>query len=435
LSAPATTVRSIAICAVVCLGTALAASGSPLSQDPQGAEETFSQAEAALSAGDVEAALQMWDSILRQYPRSRFPDLMWRAAAATRAGEIEVRLGRADAAAARFVAVLDGEEPSIWTERARLGLATTLIWRDEWPAAFALLQSIVSAAETDRPGSDPVAARFAGELLSLGHRLWIRPSAGQQPWSRAGRWAAAGSLDKPIGVAAGRTTDVTVIDEGLQRVLLVGGDGTPATFPVADAVRSWRSPAGRDYVAAKGAVTAPLLAESFQFSVPDGSRQRPLGDIRAGASGGAGEWILLDGRMKQVLLFDSGGGYQGFLDLGPDGEPVDVARGPRGRIFVVEKKNREVLVFTPDGSLESGFRVDGWREPYAVAVDAAGFIYVLDRGTKRITVFDGYGAMRWTLGPTLPGGVELDDPRDIAVDASGRVLVADRGLSSIIVIE
>ena len=42
---------------------------------------------------------------------------------------------------------------------------------------------------------------------------------------------------------------------------------------------------------------------------------------------------------------------------------------------------------------------------------------------------------RWTLGPILPGGVELRDPRDIAVDAAGRVLIADRGLSAIIVIE
>ena len=134
------------------------------------------------------------------------------------------------------------------------------------------------------------------------------------------------------------------------------------------------------------------------------------------------------------MLFDRGGEYRGFLDL-QGGEPVDVARGPRGRLFVVEKDNREVMVFRADGSFESGFRVDGWREPYAVAVDAAGFIYVLDRGAKQISVFDGYGIPRWTLGPTLPSGVELRDPRDIAVDAAGRVLIADRGLSAVIVIE
>ena len=327
MSAPATAARLFAICVVVCLVAAPAASGSPLSQDPQQAETVYSQAEAALLAGDAEAALQMWNSILRQYPRSRFPDLLWRAAAATRAGEVEVRLGRADEAAAYFVAVLDGEEPSIWTERARLGMATTLMWRDEWPAAFRLLQSIVSAVETDRPGSDPIAARMAGELLSLGHRLWIRPAAGQQPWSTTGRWAPTGALDKPIGVASGGTTEVTVVDEGLGTVLLVSGGGTPATFAAPDAVRPWRSPAGRGYLAAKGAVTAPLFAESFEFSVPDGSRLRPLGDIRAGASSGAGDWILLDGRLKQVLLFTSDGRYQESLDLGPDGEPVDVARG------------------------------------------------------------------------------------------------------------
>ena len=135
------------------------------------------------------------------------------------------------------------------------------------------------------------------------------------------------------------------------------------------------------------------------------------------------------------MLFTPDGVYQGSLDLGPRGEPVDVARGPRGRLFVVEKENREVRIHAADGSFETGFRLDGWREPYAVAVDAAGFIYVLDRDLKRVDVFDSFGVIRWTLGPLLPGGIELRDPRDLAVDAGGRVLVADRGLASIIVIE
>ena len=77
--------------------------------------------------------------------------------------------------------------------------------------------------------------------------------------------------------------------------------------------------------------------------------------------------------------------------------------------FVVEKENREVRIHGADGSFETAFRLDGWREPYAVAVDAAGFIYVLDRGLKRVDVFDSFGVIRWTLGPMLPGGIELRD--------------------------
>jgi DNA-binding beta-propeller fold protein YncE len=123
------------------------------------------------------------------------------------------------------------------------------------------------------------------------------------------------------------------------------------------------------------------------------------------------------------------------LDLGPDGEPIDVALGPQGKVFVIEKRRREVRVFNPDGSLFTGFGYERWREPYALAVDAAGFVYLLDRGNRQIEIFDPELGAGWTLGPVLPGGVELRDPRDIAVDGSGRLLIADRRLSAIIVIE
>ena len=52
-----------------------------------------------------------------------------------------------------------------------------------------------------------------------------------------------------------------------------------------------------------------------------------------------------------------------------------------------------------------------------------------------IDVFDPEGVGRWSLGPFLPGGVELRDPRDIAVDGQGRVYVADRGLSVVVMVQ
>jgi len=41
----------------------------------------------------------------------------------------------------------------------------------------------------------------------------------------------------------------------------------------------------------------------------------------------------------------------------------------------------------------------------------------------------------WTLGPVLPGGIELGDPRDLTVDSTGRILIADRGLRTVVVVE
>ena len=39
------------------------------------------------------------------------------------------------------------------------------------------------------------------------------------------------------------------------------------------------------------------------------------------------------------------------------------------------------------------------------------------------------------LGPQLPGGVELRDPRDLAVDGTGRLYIADRGTGTIVILE
>ena len=60
---------------------------------------------------------------------------------------------------------------------------------------------------------------------------------------------------------------------------------------------------------------------------------------------------------------------------------------------------------------------------------------MLDRGLKRIDVFDQDGGVLWTLGPVLPGGIELGDPRDLTVDSTGRILIADRGLRTVVVVE
>ena len=40
-----------------------------------------------------------------------------------------------------------------------------------------------------------------------------------------------------------------------------------------------------------------------------------------------------------------------------------------------------------------------------------------------------------SIGPTLPGGLELRSPEDIAVDGHGRLLIADRGLAQIFILE
>jgi hypothetical protein len=403
----------------------------PPQQDGQG---RFDEAESLFAAGEADAALNMLDALADEFPRARYPTSPWRAAATARAGEIALALGRSDVAAARFVAVVDGEEPSLWTARAALGLATTLMWDRQWAAAATLLQEIVDTDRADGPGADPVAAGRAAARLTLLHRLWLRGAAGEQPWQRSGRYATGTTLARPIGVAAG-TDGVLVTDEDLDAAVFVDAQGNAATFAVADAEKPWWSNRGDAYVAARSVVSAPMRVESIPFAFADGGRRRAVDDIRAGAGTPTGAWLLIDNGSRSVMKFDAAGDFERTLDVGPDGRPVDVAVGPRGRIFVVEERGREVLVLDAAGNLSGGFAVDGWRRPSAVATDSLGHVYVLDRDLKRVDVFDPDGGIRWSLGPVLPGGVELDDPRDVAVDPSGRILIADRGLSAVVVIE
>ena len=399
------------------------------------AETLYFEAESAWDVGDVGGALRVFASLAEEFPATRYPDFMWRVAGRVRAGEIHLRLGEPDAAAAQFVQALEVEPPSCWSSRARLGLGITLIWQREWQAATNLLQTVVSSAESDSRDADPSAAALAGRLLSLSHRVWVRPATGQAPWQRAGRVAAAGSLDNPVGVAADDLGSLLITDEGLDAVLLIDSSGNSSRSLQQDVRRPWWSPSGMAYVGAKATVAAPQRGEHYQFVRPDGSRQREVRDVRAGANDTLGGWVLLDGDSDEVMLFTAAGEYVQSLDLGADGEPVDVGRGPRGELYVIERRSRSVRLFDPDGTMQGGFAFDGWRQPFAVAVDAVGHVYVLDRESKRIDVFGATGLRLWSLGPTLPGGIALQDPRDIAVDAAGRVFIADRKLSAVIVVE
>lgn len=431
-----TTIRSLIVgfLAVAGLMVGSTADGGAVEPSRQDAEEHYTAAEAMLAGGDAEEALQLFTAIVDNFPRTRYPLLSWRVAANVRAGQIEIELGRVDAGAARFVEVIDSETPSVWTTRARLGLATTLLWNREWKAAARLLQTIVDVSARSGPESDIVAYRDAEDRLTILHRLWLRAEAGERPWQQAGRYPVDFTFDRPIGIAAG-INGVLVTDEGNDLAVFFDSFDNAASFRVADPKRPWWGTSANGFVAAGPMVSAPLRTESFQFAYPESSRQRPLDDIRVGVGMPDGGWYLVDSEYRGVIRFGRDGTFDHILDTGANSEPVDLDRGPRGRLFVIEKRRREVLIFDAGGVLSAGFSYHDWREPYALAVDSIGYVYVLDRGLKRIDVFDQDGGFLWNLGPVLPGGIELGDPRDLTVDSTGRILIADRGLRTVVVVE
>ena len=431
-----TTIRSLIVGFLAVAGFIVGstADGGVIEPPRQDAEERYNAAEALLASGDAEEALQLFTAIVDNFPKTRYPLLSWRVAANVRAGQIEVDLGRVDGGAARFVEVIDSETPSVWTTRARLGLATTLLWNREWQAAARLLQTIVDVSGRSGPESDIVAYRDAEDRLTILHRLWLRGEVGERPWQQAGRYPVEFTFDRPIGIAAG-INGVLVTDEGKDLAVFFDSFDTAASFRVADPQRPWWGTSANGFVAAGSMVSAPLRTESFQFAYPESSRQRPLDDIRAGVGMPDGGWYLVDSEYRGVMRFGRDGTFDHILDMGANSEPVDLDRGPRGRLFVIEKRRREVLIFDAGGVLSAGFSYHDWREPYALAVDSIGYVYVLDRGLKRIDVFDQDGGFLWNLGPVLPGGIELGDPRDLTVDSTGRILIADRGLRTVVVVE
>jgi DNA-binding beta-propeller fold protein YncE len=413
-------------------------SGTTAALQESDAERRFYEAELLWIDGDSAGAASSFAAIVEQFPKSTHPMTVWRAAARVRLGEIDLRSGRVDAAASAFVKAIEDEPISPWTSRAQVGLAQVLQRRQEREAVVELLESVVAAAEVDEEAVDLEAAAVARRRLGLIHRVWVRPAGGLNPWQTSGRVPIGGEpLDRPIAVAASADGTLVITDEGADVVVIVNPQDPDSLTRVIeeDARRPWWDLEGQPYVAIKGGVLMPREEVRAQF--PDPERpDRALEDIVAGARGLAGEWILVSARNKSVANISASGSSLARLALvGTDPEPVDLASDSYGWLYVIDRDSRGVHRFRPDGTYEGGLASVEWEEPYALDVDALGNLYVLDRRTKKIDVFDAEGVSRWSLGPFLPGGVELRDPRDVAVDGQGRVYVADRGHSVVVMIQ
>lgn len=130
--------------------------------------------------------------------------------------------------------------------------------------------------------------------------------------------------------------------------------------------------------------------------------------------------------------------------------PVDVARGPDGRMFIVDFNNHRVLAVGEDGLAHvvvgTGFIGDGppgpAREsallhPSSIAFDRDGRMLLAAWHNYRIKRVDlAAGTLEDLVGSGEPGysgelgdaaGARLDLPSGLAVDAEGQVLLVDQG--------
>lgn len=384
------------------------------------------------------SALEEARTVLSRIPllfgRDRYPVLEARHQARVLSGRLSARLGDIPRAAAAFVRAIEDEPPSPWTSRARLGLAQALLQEGDWVAAADVLQRTLTASgQPGHPEADAAAAAEARRTLTLIHRLLIRPAGGQKPWQSARRLSLPGiQLKRPIGVAAAEDTTLIIVDKGLDVAIeVVPGGAVGLRRSVSDAGRPWFGLDGA-YVGDDGIVRRHEDSWSGTFSAPRGGDREPLKAVSAGAVGAFGQWYLLDPRQDRVAVFRPSGSF--IADLA-GGDPEDLAVDGTGRVFVLDRKKKEVSRYSANGSLEAAVSRQDWRKPQALATDALGRIYVLDRDTGRIDVLSGDFAQITSVGPDLPGGIQLDGPEDLAVDGTGRILVADPKLQAVVVVE
>ncbi len=404
-----------------------------LAASPQSDAATiFATAEGLLHTGRVADAQAAYARIVTGFPRATHPQLVWRAAARVRLGDLLWRAGEWRLAGAEYVDVIEFEPRSEWTSRASLKLAYVALAEEDWASAVDLLQRVVSA----RGGvADSSAASSARRALTLVERFHVRGANTSAPYVRASVINMGAEIDRPVAVAASADGQVLVIDEGTPAVLLKDPSRETASRLAYNAhSRPWWGTDGLPYLPTRKAGVIALGGSRLGFMSDEQGRSMPLTDLQAGIRTPDGSWFLLDADPRRVLKFDPDGTYRGLATTTRE-EPVDVAIDGVGRLYVLERAASRVIRFTADGEREGVVVAATWRRPEALAVDRLGNAYVLDRDARTIDIFSSNGQRLGRLGPTLPGNIELRGPRDLAVDESGRIYVADRSARTVVVIE
>jgi predicted negative regulator of RcsB-dependent stress response len=355
---------------------------------------------------------------------AEYPQLGARVEARVRSGELSLELGEPDRAALEFLEAIEDENRSPWLPRALYGLAKSLLEKNDLAAGADLLQRVLHD-----PATDDALRRDVTTDLAFLSRHWIRPSLDQPRWAAA-RAVSGIELRKPEKLAVAADGRVLIWDEGLAQVLILTADHqVESRSPQAQVRDVWFSPDGRAFAAVADAVIA----------LADGSRQpltaagAALRDLGAGATGPLDERYVVDRDRKALYSFDRKGESKTLQPAASD--VVDLAIGTHGELLVLDRKKNDVARI---GGLAAenpkGF-TGGWKRAHALAVDTAGSVYVLDSSENKIDIRDAAGGNAGSVGPVLPGGVELKSAEDIGVDGAGRLYVIDSRLAQLLVLE
>ena len=387
----------------------------------------FEQAESVSTMIDARTEMRRIPNL---FGPNIFPRLVYRSEARVRAADISSRLGEFTEAAADYLAAIEDEPSSAWTARARIGLARVFLSEGQAGAAAEELQQVLFSGEDSATVEERAEAK---RLLSLLHRLFLRAQEGQKAWQKTTLFTPPGAqLRKPNGIAAD-TDGRMVITDGAGSVYLLDAEGQRLLYAT---TKSPRRPLfdieGNAWFLTNmsiEAMTGPRMARLLVSG-----RSKPLNKIAGAQQGAFGEWVVVDGGLKGVSVYDSDRTNKGNFATSTLPKPADVARDNRGKVFILDTSNRTIMSLTPNRRPDRRVNVSS-ESPEALAIDELGNFYVLDGQNRTVDIYDAAGRSIQSLGPVLPNGIELRRPTDVAVDGHGVIYVADPKLDAIAVIE
>ncbi len=372
------------------------------------------------SVNELEDLLTLRNELRRVpilYGRDRFPSLVARGQSRVDSGEIALVIGEYDSAAADFLQAVEDEPISAFTPQAQHGLARAFMATGNWAAAVEILQSVTLSPDT-------ATAAAAERALGYAHRHRLLPSSGQPAWRSTRSFSInEPSIKKPTRIAASDDGLVLLLDEGLKRVFLLSPDGNVLESQILESGRDvWFSTDDRPWVSDADSIRPLTGGVRLSLGTSSSDKSRNATNIVGGHTDALGRAVVADRGQSALMIYSRDAR---LLDTVAAREPIDVAGGlGQGTVHLLDRKADQVVRIGPD--LSTVARWDGgWKKPVALSVDRANNIYVLDAGERTIQTLGENRSALGSVGPVLPGGIELKNPLDLAIDGQGRLYILD----------
>jgi sugar lactone lactonase YvrE len=151
---------------------------------------------------------------------------------------------------------------------------------------------------------------------------------------------------------------------------------------------------------------------------------------------GAGNVLVLDGKLRRIARLDADGRFAGYLDLAPrppaEVTPIAFKVAASGEIWVLDAAGRRLLVANAAGRIAREVPLPRAGSFTDVALGPGGKVYAVDAASATLWVADGAGGAFRPAGPSLRDRLRF--PADLAVDPLGRLFVMDRNGDAIAVL-